>query len=130
MKTSRNLERREDSGVAQPSEDRPVFVPATDIYEKQDALLIRCDMPGVDEQNVEVTLKENTLTIIGSQSDDRREGYQRLLGEYRTGIFRRAFTIRQPVDQSAITARLKNGVLEIMLPKAKEALPRKIQIET
>lgn len=129
MKTNKSLETREAQEI-QSDGDRPVFSPATDIFEKPDALLIRCDMPGVDENSVEITLKDHTLSINASQQEDRREGCQLLAGEYRTGLFRRVFSIRQPVDEGAIKARLKDGVLDLVLPKAKEALPRRIAIES
>lgn len=108
----------------------PVFVPATDIYENEDGYLLRCDMPGVSQDQVDVTLEDGVLTVTGTQSEQKRDGYEEVYTEYPTGIYRRAFTIRQAVEETKITAKLSNGMLELTLPKAEIAKPRRIEIQT
>jgi HSP20 family protein len=109
--------------------ERPVFVPAADIYETPAGVLIRCDMPGVAEQDLEITLENKQLTVTGPQMGQGREGFETLVGEYLTGVYQRSFGLSRDLDDSAVTARLKDGVLEITLPKAREALPRRIPVE-
>ncbi|RPJ31781.1 MAG: Hsp20/alpha crystallin family protein [Verrucomicrobiaceae bacterium] len=114
---------------AEQAAERPVFVPAADIYETPSELLIRCDMPGIDEKDLEITLENKQLTVTGPQMGQGREACETLVGEYFTGIYQRAFGLGRDLDDSAISARLKDGVLEIKLPKAREAQPRRIPVE-
>ena len=120
----------EKQTVTEPelTDDRPVFVPATDIYEKSDAVLVRCDMPGVDQTRLEVTLEDGVLTLVGRQEEDAREGYDLVAGEYRSGVFRRSFKISNEIDGDKIKARIRHGVLDLDLPKAAQAQPRKIAV--
>ena len=117
------------SGDTELTSDHAVFVPATDIYEQERLILIRCDMPGVDDKSLEVTLEDRVLTLTGTQIENRPEGYELILGEYNTGIYHRSFTIQQEVDHAKIKARIQDGVLEIELPKAEQAKPIKIPIK-
>jgi HSP20 family molecular chaperone IbpA len=127
MTTNKSLEKRQPGDV-EPAQDQPVFVPTTDIYEKDTAVLVRCDMPGVDEKSLEITLEDGVLTLTGTQADAAREGYDCLLGEYRSGLFRRTFSLNQDIDHGNITARIKDGVLDIELPKSERAQPKKIAV--
>ncbi len=123
----KNLEKM-DRNNPEPTRDARVYVPATDIYEKDDSILVRCDMPGVPEGQIDIRLDNNELEITGTQAVAKPDGFQMLAGEYETGIFRRKFNIPQLVDRDKIKARLHNGVLDIELPKAEQAKPRKIEI--
>lgn len=120
------LERRAPAAGAE--RERPVFVPATDVYEKADALLVLCDMPGVDEKNVEVTLDNGVLTIVGQQDPQPPQGYRLIHRGYETGIFRRAFRVTPDIDASRISAKMSQGVLRLVLPKAEHARPRRIAV--
>jgi HSP20 family protein len=122
---------QEDITQARPgtSVQGPVFVPAADIYETPTSVLIQCDLPGVDEQQLDITLENKQLTITGPQMGQGREGCERLVGEYLTGVYQRSFALGRDLDEAAVTARLKDGVLEIELPKAREAQPRRIPVE-
>lgn len=111
------------------SSESPVFIPAADIFETPDAVLIRCDMPGVAEADLEITLSNKVLALSGKQLEPDRGGLETNACEYLTGIYRRSFNINRDLDESAVRARMKDGVLEIELPKAKEARPRRIPIE-
>lgn len=128
-KKDMSLEKRQENG-AEATREGSVFVPATDIYEKDDALLVRCDMPGVEADRVDITLENNELTITGQQTAARPEGCALLSTEYDTGTFRRTFKVPQLIDREKIKAHLNNGVLDIELPKAEQAKPRKIEITT
>ena len=127
-KTQQDLVRQERAG-AEMAQDRPVFAPATDIIEREDAVEVVCDMPGVEQDRVDVTLENDVLTIIGTQQHDDPEGYQLLYRGYSDGLFRRVFTLSADIDRARIQARMKQGVLRITLPKAAEVQPRRIRIQ-
>lgn len=114
----------------EPVRNERTYVPVTDIYEKDDAILVRCDMPGVTQDQVEIHLDNYELEITGMQTGENPKGYDLLVGEYDTGVFKRKFSIPQLIDRDKIRARLHNGVLDIELPKAEQAKPRKIEITT
>jgi HSP20 family molecular chaperone IbpA len=111
-------------------QDLRTYVPTTDIYEKEDAILVRCDVPGVTQEQIDIHLDHQELEITATQKMEHPEGYELLIGEYDTGVFRRKFSIPQLIDRDNIRARLHNGVLDIELPKAEQAKPRRIEITT
>lgn len=127
--SGKNLERTQQ-GDAEITREGPVFVPEIDIYEKDDAILVRCDMPGVTQDELDILFENSELTITGHQITAQPEGVDLLSGEYNTGSFQRKFKVAQLVDHEKINARLYNGVLDIELPKAEQAKPRKIEITT
>jgi HSP20 family molecular chaperone IbpA len=129
MKEDKSIE-KVDRNDAEPTRNAKVFVPATDIYEKDDAILVRCDMPDVTQDQIDIRLENTELEITGTQASSPPEGMDLLVGEYETGVFRRKFSIPQLIDRDGIKARLHNGVLDIALPKAEHAKPRKIEITT
>lgn len=106
------------------------YTPAVDIYEKDDGILIRFDMPGVTQEQVDIQLDNNELKITATQEGGTPEGMDLLAGEYGTGMFRRKFAVPQQIDRDQIKARLHNGVLNLELPKAEQDKPRKIEIST
>ena len=123
------VEKKPDSGrTAELTRDLPVFAPDVDIYEKDDAILVLCDMPGVDEQHVDVTLENDVLTLTGYQETAEPEDITLLYRGYASGVFQRSFTLSTEVDRNKIGARIRQGVLQITLPKAEEAKPRKITV--
>ena len=123
----KQMEKMEQNDPEMIHEGR-VYVPATDIYEKEDAILLRCDMPGVTQDQIDIRLENAELEITAAQAGGAPEGYDLLAGEYRTGVFRRKFNIPQLINHDAIKARLHNGVLDVELPKAEQARPRRIEI--
>ena len=126
-KLSKGLEKVKHEKVGPAREER-TYVPVTDIFEKDDAILVRCDMPGVTQEQIDIHLDNDELEITGRQVGEPPKGYDLLVGEYDTGVFRRKFSIPQLIDRDKIRARLHNGVLDIELPKAEQAKPRKIEI--
>ena len=123
---------KEDKSIekVEPTRDAKVFVPVTDIYEKEDSILVRCDMPGVAHDQIDIRLDNTELEITGTHAGSPPEGMDLLAGEYETGVLRRKFSIPQLINRDGIKARLNNGVLDIVLPKAEQAKPRKIEITT
>jgi HSP20 family protein len=119
-----------DQNTKHLSADRqdPVYLPATDIYEREDRIILRCDVPGVKMEQIDIQLNQTELEIVAKQDLSIPEGLDQLSGEYSFGVFRRKFTLPQLIDREKITAQLHHGVLSIELPKAEQAKPRKIEI--
>lgn len=109
--------------------DWPCFIPRADIFETEDAYLIKLDMPGVDENKIDITLEKNTLTINGYSNVERPEGYSLAAAEYRIGDYERSFRLTDRINQEDIEAAYEDGVLKLNLPKAEEAKARKIQVK-
>ena len=122
-KEEQHLEGREDS------HQRRAFVPRSDVYETDEAIVVVAEMPGVDENSVDITLEKNVLTIAGKVNEEAPEGRRLALNEYGSGDFGRRFALSQTVDREGISAAVKNGVLTLTLPKAKEAQPRQIKVK-
>ncbi|MGW8223424.1 MAG: Hsp20/alpha crystallin family protein [Syntrophobacteria bacterium] len=121
--------KRELESEAERTKPGPVFVPAVDIFESEAAITLLADMPGVSSENISIDLHENQLTLSGEVEPliSEKEGY--LLQEFETGTFHRQFTLSDRIDQKAITATVKDGVLRLVLPKAEKAKPRKIEVK-
>lgn len=116
------------SAEAEHTRAGKVFVPRADIYETQEQLLILADMPGVKEEGVDITLEQNILTIYGKVEQPQLEGYTLAYSEYGVGDFRRVFALSNEIDRDGIQATIKNGVLKLVLPKSKRAMPKKIAV--
>jgi HSP20 family protein len=103
--------------------------PAMDLVETDDHFVLRADLPGMTESDVNIELEDNVLTVAGerkAEHEDKREGYYRV--ERAFGSFSRALTLPKGVDPEAVTADFKNGVLEVRVPKPEQRKPRKIAI--
>jgi len=106
---------------------KPEYTPATDIYEDGEKYTVVCDMPGVDQDGVSVSLEDNVLSVTGEQQElDRERFYHQ---EYAAGIFHRVFRIPDMINRGAIKATIKNGVLTVTLPKAEKEKPKTITVE-
>ena len=106
-----------------------VFIPTADIYESQDALTVILEMPGVEKDNVDVRVEEGMLNIEGRLDLAKYQGLQPLYTEYNIGHYARSFRLSSKIDQSKISADLKDGVLSLTLPKAEQAKPRTIKVK-
>jgi len=113
---------------AERTSSRPTFLPAVDIYESEKDTVLVADMPGVDDKSVNIELEGGVLTVTGEVSDEKCEGHDLVYAEYRVGDYQRSFRLADTVDRDKIGASVKNGVLRIVLPKAEQALPKKIQV--
>ncbi|ROQ89567.1 Hsp20/alpha crystallin family protein [Desulfosoma caldarium] len=121
-------EKQEVQTQAETTRNIPVYIPAVDIYETQDALKLVADMPGVSPENVDIDLRDDQLTIRGTVTLEG-EGETMLLREYGVGDYFRQFTLGRVIDQSKIEAAMKNGVLTLTLPKVDKAKPRKVEVK-
>lgn len=95
------------------------FVPVVDIMDTEKDIVLVADMPGLDENSVDITIEKNILTINGSVEERAYEGKSLVYSEYRIGDFSRSFTLNDEIDKDNIQATVKNGVLRLNLPKAK-----------
>ena len=118
------------SEIAERSQLRRRYIPRTDIYETDDAVYIALDMPGISQDQVDLTLEKDILTIAGSIQDNPLADHELKYREYRIGDYRRTFRLSDEVNQDAIEASMKNGVLRLTLPKAEEVKARKIEVRT
>jgi HSP20 family molecular chaperone IbpA len=107
----------------------PRFAPNTDIIERENGFYIYMDLPGVSKDNLKIDLKENELQISGKAFYPKRENVNNIHLEFGDGEYVRNFTVSDIVDRQNIKATLKKGVLELFLPKAEKARPRKIEIQ-
>jgi len=131
MKATNDLEKKEATAVdtVERTRSRRVFVPRVDIYETDKSIELLADMPGIDEKMVDITLEKNVLTIVGHVEPVYPEGYNLVYSEYEIGDFERSFTLTDQIDQDQISAKVKNGVLRLSLPKSGKALSRKIEVK-
>lgn len=115
---------------SQDEHTRPgrTYTPSVDICETADSLWLRADMPGVDENSLEVSVANGLLSIEGWVSVKEYENLQPVYTEYNIGNYSRRFTLSNEIDTNRITAKMVNGVLELELPKAEKAKPRQITI--
>ena len=105
------------------------WVPPVDIFEEKDAIRITAEVPGVQPQDVKISLEGNVLTVHGQKQQVAEERTERVHRYERTyGEFERTFNLPASVDANKITASYENGVLTITLPKAEQARPREIQV--
>ncbi|MFZ1894679.1 MAG: Hsp20/alpha crystallin family protein [Rhodoplanes sp.] len=105
-----------------------VFVPATDIFETDEALTVILEMPGVDKNKVDVKVENDVLTIEGWIDFSRYEGLQPVYTEYNIGNYARSFQLSSKIDQDRISAELRDGVMTLVLPKSERAKPRRISV--
>ena len=104
------------------------YVPDVDIYETTDSLWLRADMPGVEEQSIAINVKDGVLSIEGQVEVKDYENLRPVYTEYNVGNYSRRFTLANTIDADRTRARMQNGVLELELPKAEQAKPRRIAI--
>lgn len=114
---------------ADPSAQRLLFTPPIDIYESEEGLVLVADLPGVTLEDLELQVQDNKLTLFGRVNSYVPENMLGKHEEYGVGDFLRSFILPDVVDHERISAKLNNGVLKVVLPKAKQAEPRKISID-
>lgn len=106
------------------------FIPAVDIFEDEQHLVLHLEVPGIKQQDLSINLENQTLTVKGQrnfEANQKEENYHRI--ERRYGSFTRTFSLPQTVDTEAISAQYDAGVLTISIAKKAEAKPRQIKVE-
>ena len=105
------------------------WTPAVDIKEEDGRFVLKADVPGVDPKDIEVTMEQGVLTIKGErkyESEDEANGYKRVERSY--GTFYRRFSLPDTANAEDITAKGKDGVLEVVIPKLEKVQPRRITV--
>ena len=108
---------------------RENWVPSVDILEKDGNLILRAELPGMTEKQIELKLEGNTLTLKGErkmETEDKKSNYHRVESFY--GSFTRSFRLPDTVDPEKINAEYKNGVLTVTIPQKPEVRPREIPV--
>lgn len=113
---------------ASPTPERTVFMPPIDIYDSDEGLVLLADLPGVTIESLEIQVQDNRLTLFGRVTPTIPAEARLLHQEFEWGDFLRSFILSEEVDHDRITAKLNNGVLEVVLPRAPKTAPRKIQV--
>jgi HSP20 family protein len=112
----------------EPRTGRP-WSPAVDIFETEDAVVLKADVPEVELKDIDLKVENQTLTLTGErkfEKEDTSRGYHRIERSY--GQFTRSFVVPQTVDTEHVSAEYHNGVLTVKLPKKPTAKPRQIKI--
>lgn len=105
------------------------FIPAVDVYEDEHKVALKLEVPGVNEQDLDVQVENNTLTIRGErrfEKEEKEENFQRI--ERRYGSFTRSFALPNTINTESVKANYENGVLKIELAKREEAKPKQIKV--
>jgi len=105
------------------------FVPAVDVYEDEKKVVLKLEVPGIEEKDLDVSVENNTLTVRGErkfEKEEKEENFHRI--ERRYGSFYRAFTLPSTVDTENIAAKYEAGVLKLELKKKPEAQPKQIKV--
>jgi HSP20 family molecular chaperone IbpA len=123
VQRKREVESKQESTIPARS-----FVPVTDVFETDQALMVILEMPGVGKNSVEVDVENDVLTIQGRIDFSKYDGLQPLYTEYNIGNYRRSFQLSDKIEQDKIKAELKDGVMTLVLPKAAKAKPRRIKV--
>ena len=104
------------------------YVPTTDIYETDEALMVVMEVPGVQKKDLNIDIENDVIRVEARIDPTKYAGLDPLYTEYSVGHFTRAFTLSGKVDRQQIKANVEGGVLTLTLPKSKDALPRRIVI--
>ena len=123
-------EKQEVSTDTEQTRPGVVYTPDVDIFESDTDITLLADMPGVNTDNLNIDLRDDVLTLTGDAITDVGDTEKPVIVEYGVGKYHRQFTLSEVVDQTKITAELKDGVLRLVLPKVEKAAPRKITVTT
>jgi len=113
-----------------PAGDRVLFTPPIDIYESPEGLVLIADLPGVSVKTLELQVQNNKLTLLGRVKNPVPADVRLVHKEYEEGDFLRSFILSEDVDHERVTARLNDGVLEVVLPRTAKTTPRRIEVNT
>ena len=103
--------------------------PVVDIYENEDTVVVKAELPGVDKKDIKVDLKDGVLTLSGERSHEKEVKEENYYRKERTfGSFHRSFSVPAEIDPDKIKAEFKDGVLKVAIPKPEEKKPKKIAV--
>ena len=121
-------EKREVAPHEERTEAGKFFSPYTDIHETERVVVVSMEMPGVDKSSIDIRLDKGVLTVKGTIDSQKYESLRPIYSEYNVGNFVRTFTVSTKIDSARITANVADGVLTVELPKAAEALAKRISV--
>lgn len=116
-------------GSGEPSVQREAWMPSVDVIETEGAIRLKADLAGMSPDDIQLEVQDNVLTLSGErkfQEEVKEDKYYRI--ERRYGCFSRSLALPQGVDAERIEANYENGVLEVTVPKAEEAKPKRIAV--
>jgi len=122
-------EKRELAQTEERTEAGKFFSPYTDIHETERAVTVSMEMPGVDKSSIDIRLDKGVLTVKGTIDGTKYESLRPIYSEYNVGNFVRTFTVSTKIDSAGISAAAADGVLTIELPKAAEAVTKRITVK-
>lgn len=122
-------DKQELRGTGEQTKTGLTFIPSVDIFENEEALTMMAEMPGVNQEGLHIDLKDNQISILGEVAELTGHQERILLKEFDTGRFFRQFNLSEVIDQSKISAHLRNGILKLVLPKVEKAKPRRIEVK-
>lgn len=126
--TDQAREAPSESGT--PAPEKWVRTPPIDIFETEEGLVLRADLPGVNVDGLELQIQDNRLTLFGRVTSPAPPDARLVHQEYHEGDFLRSFILSDDVDHDRISAKLNNGVLEVTLPRMPRPEPRRISVQT
>ncbi|MCM5679490.1 Hsp20/alpha crystallin family protein [Schlegelella sp. S2-27] len=119
-----------DRQLAKPGDTEVrAMVPRVDVLEDDTGITLLADLPGVPKEQLELKVEGDTLHIEGGMAPQLPEGLEPVYAEVRVPRYRRSFTLSRELDGARIEANLKNGVLELRIPKQEHAQPRRIEVQ-
>jgi HSP20 family protein len=107
---------------------RRCFVPRSDIYETEDEIIVLADIPGASDKSTDITLEKNVVSISAFVDPTPSSGYELAYAEYEEGDYQRGFRLPDEIDRDKIEATVKDGVLQLRLPKSVSAKGRRIAV--
>lgn len=121
---------REDSrtAAAKAAEQQPALVPPVDVFEDENGITLKADLPGVSKENLNVHVEGDQLSIEGEVALGESVKLEPVYAEVRVSHYRRTFALSRDLDTSKIEAAMKNGVLTLRIPKGEQAKPRRIPV--
>ena len=118
-----------ENGTGAATAERPTYRPQVDVYETEDRFYLVADVPGAGEEDIDLTVEKDVLTLNARVAESQLEGFEPRWRGYGVGDWRRSFRLSQAVDREGIDATVKDGVLRVSLPKAKESMRKSIQVK-
>jgi len=115
-------------GAAQQQVQQPYMIPPVDVFENEHGITLVADMPGVSRESLGIRVDGENLTLEATAASASPENMELIYGEARYAAYRRQFTLSRELDTARIEAQLKDGVLQLTIPKAEDAKPRRIQV--
>ena len=121
---------RENTAAATKAatEQLPALVPAVDVFEDENGITLKADLPGVSKENLDVHVEGDQLTIEGQVSLGESARLEPVYAEVRVAQYRRTFALSRDLDTGRIDASIKNGVLTLRIPKGEQAKPRRVPV--